>query len=263
VRPPSRGWWHNGNWHGFFWGYHQAWLRGSWRWRYRPWFWTAGNLGAGWMLSPSTTFVFSNPFVVNRTTRIIQAPIDYSLPLPVPIAAAEADEYTDELPPDPAAEQAVAIFDEARDAFFRADYATALARVDDAIKQLPSDANLHEFRALTLFAMKKYPEAAETIYAVLAAGPGWNWETVRDLYADPEAYTAQLRALEDYVRRNPNVAASRFLLAYHYLVIDAEDRAIHELERVSQLHPDDQLSAELAKALRQSASAPDAPLPGG
>jgi tetratricopeptide (TPR) repeat protein len=216
------------------------------------------------MMGPSAPFVFNNPFVVtnptpivvNNTTTIIQRPFDYSQPLPVPVAPAETDEDTEELPPDPAVEQAIAIFDQGRAAFQRGDYATALARVDDAIRQLPSDATLHEFRALTLFAMKKYPEAAETIYAVLAAGPGWNWDTVHDLYADPNEYTAQLRALEDYVRRNPNVAAARFLLAYHYLVINAVDRAILELEQVTRLHPDDQLSAELLNALRQTVAAP-------
>jgi tetratricopeptide (TPR) repeat protein len=254
VRPPWYGGWYNGYWRGFFHGYHQAWLRGSWAWRYRPWFWTAGGLGAGWMLSPSVTFVYNNPFVV--TTTIIQPPIDYSQPLPLPVAAEEADWDTEEPPTDPAAEQAVAIFDEGRAAFRRRDYATALARVDEAIKQLPSDATLHEFRALTLFAMRKFPEAAETIYAVLAAGPGWNWETLQDLYADPNEYTAQLRALEDFVRRNPDIAAGRFLLAYHYLVINAQDAAVRELEHVTRLQPDDQLSAELLSALRQSSEAP-------
>jgi tetratricopeptide (TPR) repeat protein len=261
VRPPWYGGWYSGYWRGFFHGYHQAWLRGSWAWRYRPWFWTVGPVGAGWMLPPSVTFVYNNPFVVMRT--IIQAPIDYSQPLPLPVTAAEADEDTEEPPTDPAAEQAVAIFDEGRAAFRRGDYATALARVDEAIKQLPSDATLHEFRALTLFAMRKFPEAAETIYAVLAAGPGWNWETLHDLYADPNEYTAQLRALEDFVNRNPDIAAGRFLLAYHYLVINAQDAAIRQLERVTRLQPDDQLSAELLSALRQGSALPDAPVPVG
>ena len=213
------------------------------------------------MLSPSVPFVFNNPFVLTRTTTIIQPPIDYSQPLPLPSAATEANWDSQESPPDPVAEQAVAIFDEGRDAFRRGDYATALARADEAITLLPSDATLHEFRALTLFAMRKYAEAAETIYAVLAAGPGWNWETVRDLYADTNVYTAQLRALEDYVRQNPDIAASRFLLAYHYLVINAQDSAIRELEHVTRLLPDDQLSTELLSALRQSSALADAPVP--
>jgi hypothetical protein len=36
---------------------------------------------------------------------------------------------------------------------------------------LPSDATLHEFRGLTLFAQGNYKDAAATLYAVLAAGP--------------------------------------------------------------------------------------------
>ena len=47
-------------------------------------------------------------------------------------------------------------------------------------------------QALTLFAQRKYKDAASAIYAVLAAGPGWDWQTMSELYPDPEVYTKQL-----------------------------------------------------------------------
>jgi hypothetical protein len=63
---------------------------------------------------------------------------------------------------------------------------------------MPKDAATHEFRSLTQFALGKYQEAAATIYAVLAVGPGWDWTTLSSMYPDIDTYTAQLRKLEEY-----------------------------------------------------------------
>ena len=74
---------------------------------------------------------------------------------------------------------------------------------DQVLKQTPDAAVVHEFRALCLFALKRYDEAAAVDYAVLTAGPGWNWSTLVGLYPDVDTYTNQLRALEAFVRTNP------------------------------------------------------------
>ncbi len=85
---------------------------------------------------------------------------------------------------------------------FRAgDYGGALALADQALAQLKSDPVLHEFRALTLFALKRYDEAAAVNYAVLSAGPSWNWATMINLYPSVEVYTAQLPAPSNSTRR--------------------------------------------------------------
>jgi len=118
---------------------------------------------------------------------------------------------------------------------------------------------LHEFRALTLFAQGKYQDAAATLYAVLTAGPGWDWATMSELYPDPEVYTRQLRELERYTRENPRAADGHFLLAYHYLVLGYQDQAIHQLEEVVRLQPDDKLAAELLQALTQKGGERPAP----
>ena len=60
----------------------------------------------------------------------------------------------------------------------RATIQTALAQVDQAIAQVPNDTVLHEFRGLVLFALGRYKEAAAADYAVLSAGPGWDWTTL-------------------------------------------------------------------------------------
>jgi tetratricopeptide (TPR) repeat protein len=147
-------------------------------------------------------------------------------------------------------QQAMAIFNSGRELFKQNDYQGALDKVDQAIKMLPSDATLHEFRGACQFALKKYQEAAATLYAVLAAGPGWDWDTMQALYPNTATYTTQLRALEDYKRANPDKADASFLLAYEYLVLGYPDQAEKELEQVVKLQPTDKLSAAILKALQ-------------
>ena len=129
--------------------------------------------------------------------------------------------------------------------------------MDQAIKVLPNDAALHEFRALTLFAMKKYKDAAGTLYAVLAVGPGWTWDTVKSLYAKKETYEQQLKDLTAFAQANPKDAAAQFVLAYHCLVLDARDTAVKYLNRVVELNPKDQLAAAMAQAISQSLAPAD------
>jgi tetratricopeptide (TPR) repeat protein len=144
--------------------------------------------------------------------------------------------------------EAIKLFDAAREAFKSNDYPRALRELDKAIKLLPSDTTLHEFRALVLFAQGKYRDAAAGAYAVLSVGPGWTWETVRELYPDPEQYTRQLRALEHYARANPNSSDGSFLLAYHYLVLDHVANAVKELQKFAKLVPQDKLAPQLIAA---------------
>src|SRR5262249_51202344 len=142
-------------------------------------------------------------------------------------------------------------FDAARAAFKAQDYAKALTDIDAAIKVLPNDATMHEFRALVLFAQKKYKDAAAGIYAVLSVGPGWNWETMSSLYANPETYTKELRDLENYQRANPDAPDGHFLLAYHYLVIGHTKEGVAQLEKFAKLVPTDKLAPELIKAFTE------------
>src|SRR5262249_46439173 len=155
-----------------------------------------------------------------------------------------------ERPPEPAAvDSAQETLTSARASFLAGDYARALELADQALAQTPNDPVLHEFRALVLFALKRYKEAAATAYAVLTAGPGWNWTTMVGLYPDADTYTRQLRDLEANVRENPNDASNRFLLAYHYMIQGHKDPAAKQFQDVLKLEPKDQLSARFAAAL--------------
>jgi tetratricopeptide (TPR) repeat protein len=181
---------------------------------------------------------------------VAQQPVVYDYGQPIDSQTAPPDQTV--------SNQAVSTFDSAREAFKAGDYAKSLELVDQAIKTMPNDATLHEFRAQTLFALKRYDEAAATLYSVLSAGPGWDWTTLISLYADPEVYTQQLRALEAFVSQNPSSAAAHFVLAYQYLTEEHPEAAVVELKSVTGLQPKDTLSAQLLQQLEQSQNQPAA-----
>ena len=78
------------------------------------------------------------------------AAYDYSHPLNAQSA----------VPPKLATDRAVSTFKSARQGFRRGDYQSALILVDHALKLMPDDPTMHEFRALTLFALGRSDEAA-------------------------------------------------------------------------------------------------------
>jgi tetratricopeptide (TPR) repeat protein len=145
----------------------------------------------------------------------------------------------------------------ARQAFRKGDYAEAQAECERAIGLLPGDANLHEFRALCQFARGQYQDAAATLYEVLAAGPGWHWDTLSSFYPGAQTYTRQLRALERYVRGNPKDAAGRLVLAYHYLALDERAAAAGQLREVVKLQPRDEVSPGILEALEEAKGGKD------
>jgi len=177
-------------------------------------------------------------------TVVVQQPVVYDYSQPIDPQSPPPDESV--------ATQAVTTFDTAREAFQAGDYARALDLVDQALKSMPNDSALHEFRALVLFALKRYDEAAAALYAVLSVGPGWDWTTLISLYADPETYTQQLRALEAYCSQNPQSAPARFVLAYHYLTEGHAEAAVRQFQIVSALQPKDRLSAQLIQQLQKT-----------
>jgi tetratricopeptide (TPR) repeat protein len=181
-------------------------------------------------------------------TAIVQ-PIVYNYAQPI--------DATTPPPEDTVTTQAMSAFDQAREAFRQGDYSRALDVTDQALRQVPNDPTLHEFRALVLYALGRYDEAAAALYAVLSVGPGWDWSTMIGLYANPDTYTQQLRALENDIAKNPRSAADRFVLAYQYLTMGHIPQATAELKDVVTLQPKDQVSAQLVQQLQQSQNSPD------
>ncbi len=245
--------WNGANSNGGNW-YHGSW-NGHWNngWsNYQPLGWWAGGYWAGAALSAIPWswgyYPYYNPYYGGA---IVDggATINYSQPIVVaqPVASA---------PGGPTAEhQATPLFDAARTAFMQGDYKTALAQVNQAIALVPNDTVLHEFRGQALFALGRYKEAAAADYAVLSAGPGWDWTTLCALYPSVEVYTEQLRALEQYEKSNPAASEAKSLLAENYLTCGYTDAAAAQLKEVVRLNPKDQLSAQLLNSITASDTA--------
>jgi tetratricopeptide (TPR) repeat protein len=228
----------------------------------RPWFTGAAMMGMGaWGLGSvaydSGYSTYSNPYYAGGGGHY-----DYSQPIqvvtqPTEVVVVQEGAQTDPnaqvvaapAEPPPAVQASLTRTDAARDAFMAADYATAGKEIELALKELPTDAALHEFRALVYFATADYTKAAGTLYAVLSAGPGWDWTTMSGLYPSVDAYTVQLRALEQFVNAKPKEADARFVLAYHYVTGSHKEAAIKQLREVVLLQPADQLSVQLLRGL--------------
>jgi tetratricopeptide (TPR) repeat protein len=202
----------------------------------------ADNYSGSWLQVGSMP-QFVNPFYTRPTQVTVQS-YDYSQPIQVPQAGYQ--ENRDELV---RSEQAIRRFDDAREVFKRGEYGRASDLVDEAIKLLPNDPTLHQFRALVLFERERYSEAAAALYSVLAVDAGWEWETVAGLYDEPRRYEEQLRNLERYVAANPSSADARFLLGYHALVLGDLDSAAQNLQQVLQAKPDDRVTLNLLAAI--------------
>lgn len=278
-RPGGNGYW-NGWAHGYYHGYMNGGWGGYWHGGYggywgRPWYaapiaWGLGAWALGSIMYSSGYAAYSNPYYAASSA----APAYYDYSQPITVINQQADPYAStggvsdggavgtitgvdtsnsnasSAPAvSPEIQEGTTHMNQARDAFRTGDYAKATSEIDTAIKSLPKDAALHEFRALIFFATKDYKQAAATLYAVLSAGPGWDWTTLSGMYADVTVYTEQLRALEKYTKENPSAAEARFVLAYHYLTCGYAEAAKKQYQEVLKLQPQDQLSQQLLKLL--------------
>ena len=242
------GYWNGHNdaawgWHNPYWGGYGAWGLGMGMGMGMGLGWGLASWGIGSSLYGMGYMPYMNPYYGSGYAT--GGGYDYSQPIDTTTAPAD----------DASTTQAVSTFDTARSLFSQGDYAQALQQADVALETTPSDTALHEFRALCLFALQRYDEAASTLYAVLSVGPGWNWATLIGLYSDPATYTAQLRTLEAASRANPKSAADKFVLAYHYLTQGHTEAAANIYKAIVDLKPDDSLSAKLLKQLTPPAEA--------
>jgi len=253
---------------------HGNWHRGDWNsswgpsWGYQPYIYTGWGVRPGYFAFGYTALAapwtwgyynYRNPYWVAPANG---GPyVDYSQPIIV--AAAPAQQQRPGFPglQQTPAQQAGDLFDKARVEFSKGNYQQALNAANEAAALTPNDAVLHEFRALCLFALKDYQQAAAALYAILSIGPGWDWETMGGLYGDVANYTVQVRALEDYLRAHADAADARFVLGYHYLVCGHKSRAATEFEKVVALQPNDQISKQLLQGIAagdaQPAASPD------
>ncbi|TWU13255.1 hypothetical protein CA54_20880 [Symmachiella macrocystis] len=221
-----------GKWHGGHFGHrhgrrhHHGWGFGHRRHR-RYFGWGFGLYSSFVNVRP--TYTYCNPYCVANVISVY----DYNQPLEV----AGEDPQLSEI--------ASNYFAEAREAFYAGDLKTAMEKIELAIKEMPSNSDLHQFRSLVLFSMKQYGQAAASAHVALTAGPGWNWDTLKNLYPSADIYTARLRDLEETRDQNKQDPAIRFLLAYHYLMLNHIESAAKELTQVVALEPRDELAAKM------------------
>ncbi|MEW4489519.1 tetratricopeptide repeat protein [Thalassoglobus sp. JC818] len=257
----SRSWgWYN--------GYCPVWGHGSWNylWDEYP---VAAAFGATMWGLNVVDYMFGvgdyyNPYYTGPVYVNDQTVVNYSQPI-VGNPSYESQESSESDSSDSSSDPLTETFNKARQAFYDEQFDQALKLTNESLSYAPEDAALNEFRSLCLFALGQYQDAAATIHAVLAAGPGWDWTTMISLYDDADVYTKQLRKLEAHVRENPDDAAAMFLLGYHYLTAGHEDAAVAQWKKVIQIKPDDTLTADLVKMYdppkSDSSSSDQAPAP--
>jgi uncharacterized protein (TIGR03066 family) len=231
--------WHHGHWHGdagdwwhHMWDDHTALMAfGTTMWGINRAAYGFGYWG------------YENPYYTESYPVGDNVVIDYSQPIAIESAPAVESAAVSVTEGAPA--PGITDFDAARDAFYRGDYAAALASTNKALAAMPNDPIIHEFRALVMFAQGKYKEAAAGLYSVLSVGPGWDWTTMSSLYPSVDTYTKQLRALEQHVKNNPQAFDARFVLAYHYLTTSNKEAATVQLKELYKHMPKDELVKQL------------------
>jgi tetratricopeptide (TPR) repeat protein len=270
----ARPWWSNSTYHSW---HHGSWNYGwnnNWQTYHRPYYrppgaylpgyqvnyydngnhfgaaaaWGIAAWSLGRLAFDSGYNTYRNPYQAPpvQTQRTV---INYTMPMSV-VASKEVPE------PEDAAltseEKSTAAIERARGQFSAGDYLSALKSTDESISYAAGDSALHEFRALCLFALGRFGDAAGVLNPVLASGPGWDWSTMAAFYRDSETYAGQLRKLESYVGANPKSADSQFLLGYHYMVAGFIDQAYVMFDRVVELQPADSVAVQLRNLAESS-----------
>lgn len=170
---------------------------------------------------------------------------------------AEKSVPADESAANAQAEKVDSFIGESQRAFKTNNYLQALELCDKAIAESPGDGGLHEYRALILFALAKYGEAAGVLNPVLVSSPGWDWSTMVQLYDKQETYTEQLRKLEAYTRANPQSPSAFFVLGYHYMICGYMEESAVAFNQAVELEPADRVAAQLASLAENSSVAGD------
>lgn len=294
--------WNNGYVNPHYGGWYSGCWNGNWGNNYGGGWWAPLAFGAatwglastvgGWGLGYDTMGygggAYVNPYYASiPSTVVASSPYDYSQPVVVNNSITNDGDLSNATDAQggvggtaaggaataaPVNDEANAAVDDGLAKFKAGDYVGALAGFDRAVKASPKDSVIHEVRALTLFALGRYPEAAATLNAVLVSAPGMDWTTISNVYGSVDAYTAHLRKLEDFCRANPDSASGHFVLGYHYLVGGHADMAAEALKVVVAKQPGDLVAKRLLEAItppeepkaeaEQPAAAASQPTPG-
>jgi len=249
------------NWHDDYQGHHNGWYHGAWcdhwgdNWQHM-WsdhtaamvlgttMWGLNRMNYWFGYGAYSNPYYTEPLIVDNTT------IYYSEPMAAPPEMVVSPAPTENPLPPGVTQDGMKNLDAAMGAFYDGKFKEALQLTNKALASMPKDAAIHEFRALVLFSMENYKEAAATLHPVLAVGPGWDWTTMSSLY--PGNYTPHFRTLQKYVEANPKVPEGHFVLAYHYMTQGHAEYAADELKEVLKLVPNDTVAAQLLQMMGKS-----------
>ena len=240
--------WHHGHWN-YGWSsryYHNHWYFHNDDSFAKGFMWGIAVWSVGNMVYDMGYKTYSNPYPAPPVQNTY---INYSEPVSV---AAAANPPGDEEQVTIAETKSAEAVERSRSAFKQGDYVTAMSAVDEALGYTPGDVTLHEYRALVLFALGKYSDAAGVLNPVLASGPGWGWDTMIDFYNSSETYDEQLRKLEAYVKGKPDAADGHFLLGYHYMVCGHTEKSYEQFAKAAELQPADSISRQLRDLTKSS-----------
>lgn len=260
--------WYGGCWnHGWHGGYYGG-FYGGWG-PYRPpgYYWDDDDWGEaigwgllGWGLGAlcfsSGYNDYENPYPVAPVQTSYGTPVTYAQPITV---TAVETSPAEEVAIQQMAEKSATHIEKSQEEFRQGNYVAALESANAAVAESPGDGALHEYRALVLFALGKFSEAAGVLNPVLAGGPGWDWTTMVKLYDHRDTYARQLTALEQYTLAQPEAADAHFLLGYHFMVCGHLPEATYQFRLASDLQPRD----SIAKQLYHLCSVTGSPTSGG
>lgn len=140
----------------------------------------------------------------------------------------------------------------AKRAFRQGRYEDSLRIIQRAIDDGVVGIEVEQLRALTLFAMHEYDQAAASAYTVLESGAQWDWPTLQGMYPSRETYIEHLRSLRAAAAEPTATAGVHFLLAYHCLMLHQVDAAREALINTRHLQPENQLVPRLLASLPPS-----------
>ena len=212
--------------------------------------WGLVGWGLGKLIFDSGYQTYTNPYPAQPVPSAKGAQVTYTQPITV-VAAQTAPAETEA---EKVTEQSESYIAESQAAFKQRDYLKALDFANKAVGEAPGDGALHEYRALVLFALGKYSEAAGVLNPVLAGGPGWDWTTMISLYDSQETYMQQFKGLQSYSESKPDAADARFLMGYHYMVCGYLAEASAEFAAAAKLQPADTVSAQLRDLTKASSN---------
>jgi hypothetical protein len=130
--------------------------------------------------------------------------------------------------------------------FTARNYPLTLRRLNRFLDRDAGDRDLVQLRSLTNFALGDYRAAYRDALTAVTDGDVWDWANVRSLYRSAGEYTAQYRALEDYIAAHANSSEAVFLFAYHNQMLGNHEAARREFARAASIDPNNEAARRLA-----------------